>query len=148
MFETGPYVQAALLCEKVLEEKDGILSLIRVVDRFTHSVRGAAVPEQMPPVPVNLTLLVALKSGEARGRNTMRLRMRDPSGLVAGPEMSVPVFFEGENRGINVRIALAMQLSVEGLYWFEVLLEDQLLTKIPLQIIYAPISTGQAPPSG
>ena len=35
MPEGGPYWATAVLCEKVLEEKDGVQSLIRVVDRIT-----------------------------------------------------------------------------------------------------------------
>ena len=30
----GPYLIAALICQKVLEEKDGVLSAVRIVDRL------------------------------------------------------------------------------------------------------------------
>ena len=48
MATEGPNVVAAVFCEKVLQEKDGVLSAIRIVDRFTVSVEapsGAAPPE-------------------------------------------------------------------------------------------------------
>jgi hypothetical protein len=32
----GPYLNAALLCEKVLQERDGVLSIIRIIDRAQH----------------------------------------------------------------------------------------------------------------
>jgi hypothetical protein len=30
----------ALICERVLQESDGGLSIIRVIDRFTHTITG------------------------------------------------------------------------------------------------------------
>ena len=46
----GPYVCMALLCEKVLNEQDGVLSVIRVIDRITVSrrARGAHAPVCQP----------------------------------------------------------------------------------------------------
>ena len=32
-FERGPYIQVAAFCERVLQEADGVVSLIRIVDR-------------------------------------------------------------------------------------------------------------------
>jgi hypothetical protein len=40
----GPYIGAAFLCEKILQEKDGVLSAIRIVDRITHSAVGPEAP--------------------------------------------------------------------------------------------------------
>lgn len=34
MAETGPYLKAAAFCGDVIEDKDGVLSLIRVIDRL------------------------------------------------------------------------------------------------------------------
>ena len=31
----GPFITCACLCEKVLQEKDGILSAVRIIDRMT-----------------------------------------------------------------------------------------------------------------
>lgn len=38
MFATGPYLNAALICEKMLREADGVLSPIRIIDRYTLNV--------------------------------------------------------------------------------------------------------------
>jgi len=35
MENTGPFVSVAAFCENVIEDKSGVLSLIRVVDRLT-----------------------------------------------------------------------------------------------------------------
>ncbi len=41
---SGPYLIAALLCEKVLQEKDGIISVIRMIDRITLTVNALDAP--------------------------------------------------------------------------------------------------------
>lgn len=134
-YESGPYLTAALICEKVLQEKDGSISVIRIVDRITLNALASQSPETLPPTPVNLYALIAFKSGSARGRHTVKWTIETPSGLKL-PEQLLPVLFEGEDRGVNLVLNLNMMLDQEGIYWFGVLLEDQLLTKIPLRILY------------
>jgi len=46
---TGPYLQAALLCERVMQEKDGVLSVIRIIDRVIHTAMGPETPDTMGP---------------------------------------------------------------------------------------------------
>lgn len=132
---SGPYLTAAVLCERVLQEKDDVISIIRMIDRLTVIVNAAGSPETMPPAAVNLTALIALKSGSARGRMTVKWRTETPSGLKL-PDQLFPVFFEGEDRGANLVINLNMIAEQEGLYWFDVLLDEQPLTRIPLRILY------------
>jgi len=83
----------------------------------------------------NVTILISLKSGKARGRNTIRLRPEAPSGLKF-PDQLLPVLFEGEDRGVNLILNLNLVVEQEGVYWFDVLLEEQLLTRIPLRVLY------------
>lgn len=64
--EDGPYLTAALLCEKVLQEKDETVSVIRMLDRITLTVPASLSPETLPPLPLNLMLFLSFKSGSAR----------------------------------------------------------------------------------
>lgn len=137
----GPYVTVAALCENVLVDVTNALSLIRIVDRIDHTHMGSEVPDQMPPVPINLKVVIALKPGDARGRHALKLRPEAPSGQ-QHVAIEVPVLFESEDRGVNLTANLGMQLDQEGLWWFDVLLnEDQLLTRIPLRLAYNPQRT-------
>lgn len=131
----GPYLIAAILCEKVLQEKDEKISIIRMVDRVAVTVHTLGSPEAMPPTTVSLNALIALKSGSARGRGTVIWRTETPAGLRL-PDQLFPVLFEGDDRGVNVIIALNMIVDQEGVYWFAVVLDKQLLTRIPLRILY------------
>lgn len=137
----GPYLAAAFLCEKILQEKDEIVSIIRIVDRVTVTVPDAPFPETLPPVPLNLSAFISLKSGNARGRHTIKWRTETPAGIKL-PEQLLSALFEGEDKGVNLILALNMIVDQEGVYWFDVLLEDQLLTRIPLRVLYQRIGQG------
>ena len=77
----GPYLVAAILCEKILQEQDGTISIIRMVDRLAITVSALGSPETMPPTPITLQALISLKSGSAKGRETIVVRTETPSGL-------------------------------------------------------------------
>ena len=78
--ETGPYLTMATLCERAIREVDGVVSLIRVVDKVTNTVGGPVMPEMLPAVPVNLTLVIMLRAGEASGPYTLKVRPEPPTG--------------------------------------------------------------------
>ena len=78
---TGPYVSAAVFAEKILVERDGTKSLIRVIDRVTRATVGPQPPDTMEPFDWQATLFVSLKPGQARGGMSFRIIMEAPSGL-------------------------------------------------------------------
>ncbi len=136
----GPYLSLAAICEKVLTEQDGVLSLIRIIDRVVVATAGSDVPDELPPTPLNFTVVVALKSGSARGRHKITLRPENPSGQQMN-SLEVPIHFEGEDRGANVIIGFNMTAEQEGLYWIDVLFGETVLTRMPLRVIYQPRKT-------
>jgi hypothetical protein len=140
----GPYLAVAVICEKALQEQDGVLSIIRIIDRVTVAGMGPDVPDEMPPTQLQFFVVVAMKSGAARGRHTLRLRPEDPSGHQLGA-LEVPIHFEGEERGANVVVQFTLAAELEGLYWIDVLFgDDDLLTRIPLRVMYQPQRTSHS----
>jgi hypothetical protein len=128
---SGPFLAAAVFCEKVLREGDGVLSAIRIVDRYT--VSGQA--DEMPQAVISTTLLLILKAGVMRGKAKVRILPRTPSGEPLA-EMAFDQLFEGDDRGIAIAAALNFPVTQEGLYWFDVAVEQQILTSMPLRILY------------
>jgi len=110
---SGPYLVAALLCEKVLQEKDGTISVIRMIDRITLTVNTLDSPETIPSTIINLSALISLKSGSARGKGIVKLRVETPSGLKLLDQL-LPVLFEGDDRGVNLIVAFNMVIDQEG----------------------------------
>lgn len=136
---SGPYLGAAFFCQQVLNE-DGVLSAIRIVDRVIQHASGPEPPEAMPPLAIPIIALIILKSGEARGSMRVQLRPEDPSGLQL-PAAEQMVHFEGEERGYNVVMNVNFVAEMPGLYWFDVLLDGNRITRIPLRVMYMPTRT-------
>lgn len=143
-FDTGPYVVLATFCDQVIEDKTGVLSVIRIVDQLTLSVKsGEGVPDELPPgAGFNSTFAVGLKAGEARGRQTVQIIVEHPDGSRhPGPELQVH-FSQGPTSGANVVLKLGLILSTTGLYWTNVLVNGRLVTRVPLDVRYEVIQPG------
>jgi len=141
---TGPHLITATFCEKVLIEPDGVLSLIRLVDRFTQTATGPEPPEQMPPFVLTereLRMVITLKSDQAKGRFIVKIVAEAPSGLRT-PIGESDVNLSAGNQGVNLNIGVNFAFQHEGVYWFDVILggprnqEDQLMTRVPLEVLY------------
>jgi hypothetical protein len=141
-FERGPYVQVAGFCEYALRESDGVLSMIRLVDRITHTERGPNPPDEMPEVHYPLNLVIILKSGTARGRHDITIIPEQPSGETLAPA-TTSINLEGEGKGVNIVTRIDIPYKLEGLYWFKVLFDSKIITRVPLEIQYARMVSGR-----
>ncbi len=140
-YEDGPYIQMACICEQVIEDKTGCISVIRVIDTVTHTVAQPDAPEVMPPFMHNSKLVLMFKAGMARGRSTLKIVPELPSGETGDPVI-LTTYFEGDERGQNIFINLNYTFTLEGLYWFRILLDDVKITAIPFRVKYNRIVTG------
>ena len=145
-FEGGPYLITAAFCEQVIEDKSGVLSLIRIVDRMYITAQGPNAPEEMPPAALNWFLVLTLKSGKVHGSHQIKIEPELPSGLRGSP-ISVSAHLEGGNRGTNIISRLGMKLEMPGVYWFRIYFDENFLTQIPIEVIYSRIET-PTPPAG
>lgn len=126
------YLQIATFCEKVLRETDGVLSIIRMFDRF--NVVGDSA--EMPVTVLQFTVVVGFKSGFMRGKQTLRLRPVSPTGKEL-PAMEIPMLFEGDDdRGSFMAFQVNFPVEEEGVYWWDVYLHDELITRMPLRVFY------------
>lgn len=132
----GPHVQVATFCEKVLIEQDGVISVIRSIDRFILSASAAAgAPAELPEGGIlQTTLLIILRAGDAKGRHPVVIRAQQPSGAYL-PDQSFDATFERDEHGVNLILNMALPI-IEGLYWCEVLVGERELTRVPLRIMY------------
>lgn len=144
-FETGPYLKMACFCERLLREADGVTSVIRVIDRLTHTEAKPDAPEEMPSVTYEMKLVTMLIPGSALGRHDLKIERELPSGLREKP-VSFTVHMEGGNRGANIVMDVKMTFPLEGLYWFNIYFDDALLTRMPFQVLYQRISIPSAAP--
>lgn len=129
---SGPFISVACICQTPLQEAQGNLSIIRIMDR----VGVVGTTPQMQPQPLqNLVLVVILRSGSLGESHRVRIVPLTPNGTTL-PAMEMTMLFEGNDRGPALIMPVSLVATEEGLYWFDVYLESQLLTRIPLRVIY------------
>jgi len=141
-FEGGPYLKAAVFCDRVIEGKDNVLSLIRVVDRLMTTAAGANPPKDMPTASFQMSVVIMLISGKARGRHDVRIEREAPNGE-RKKIWEGSVQLEGENKGHNLNLGLSETFEYEGVYWYDIFVEDELLTRSPFQVGYVRVSAGR-----
>jgi hypothetical protein len=126
------YLHVATFCEKILHEADGVNSIIRMVDRF--NIQGPN--EEMPPTVLSFMVYVSFKSGFMRGKQKISLRPKSPKGEDL-PAMDFPVLFEGDDdRGPAIGFQVNWAVQEEGLFWWDLYLNDELVTRMPLRVDY------------
>jgi hypothetical protein len=134
---SGPHLQAAYLCEKVLIEQDGVASFIRVIDRFMRPRKGA-LPFGTQVMPIQVMLVVVFKAGDLpTGTYKVKITINPPDPN-APPLMKMEndVFVEGgPDRGFAIINPVVMSLDDEGLYWIDVWFEDKKATRVPFRVV-------------
>ena len=145
---TGPHLKIALLCERALEEKDGVISIIRVVDRFVPMLPAEARNRPGLAVPLRACAVISLIRGEAeRGPHRLILRIDGPGAQAGNQE--VPFEFEAGGPEATHNALIILDLAVvEGRYWMNVMVNraDHLVARVPFQVAFAfpPTAMAQA----
>jgi len=129
-----PYLKLGTICERVLQEKDGVLSLIRIVDKFTLTISGKEPPDQLPRGLKLLTIIMSWVGG--LGSHEAVFNIISPSGETQRSPQSWSFTLDAINRGHNIIVTLPVSISKEGVYWIEFILNDQVKSRIPFQVIY------------
>lgn len=133
MDKPRPYILAALLCENVIEDKTGSLSVIRIADKVEFETQG--MPEGYKPV-IAIKGLVAIRSGPVKGEFILTMKVMRPNGEQKGAPITLPtVKLLGGDQGSNTILNLNLGVEDEGLHWFDIYFQDDLLTRIPLTVV-------------
>jgi len=121
----GPFVRAALLCERVLRETDGVLSAIRIVHE------GRAVDAGDPPM--RAALLIMLVRGDAPpGPHRARLQILGPARQVlSAKQIEMSLDAGGPEQISSLTLDVSFEPRLPGVYWFQVLWGDRMLTQVP-----------------
>ena len=120
---SGPWIQTAVLCQKV-SAQEGKLVATDVLDGI--AIDGGS--------QVNINLLIALVRGEWQGPIKLHVVAYDPAG---DPVAAMDV--DGDPPAIPYAISrIVVPIEVvpgqPGVYWFDLSIEHQTLTRVPLRI--------------
>jgi len=134
----GPFVRAAILCERVLCETDGALSAIRILDDGPATgVDGRSI---------HLALLLMLVRGDvAAGQHLAMLEIRNPAGeLVSTKPIALALDGGGPEQVSSLVLDVAFEPRTPGVYWFSVSWGDdrRLLTQVPFTARAVPVDSG------
>ncbi len=100
------------------------------------------MPAGIKPI-VPLQGLISLKSGSVIGDHTIKVVVEKPTGE-RKEVFLFPAKFLGKDQGQSIILKIGLGIDVDGLYWFDVLFDEELLTRIPLVVIPEPEPEPQA----
>ena len=129
----APSLRIAALCERVLEEKDGALSVIRIIDRLTITAEGTDVPQELPPGQFQVTALMSWINGLGNYEVKIHVDFPDANSL---DSPTIPFYLDSLDKVQNVIIRLVMPIQRQGIYWFNFMLGDDVKSRFPLRVIY------------
>jgi hypothetical protein len=133
----GPHLAVAVICERVLVEKDDVMSLIRIFDQFNLP----AFDEKVLPQVAGFWLAVSFRAGKFRGSAPVSIKSWSPSGDILWEQKAKLNFptEKGDEQASNLLANLNIPATQEGTYWFEVAFEDKIVTRVPLRLVRQPV---------
>lgn len=137
----GPFLAAALICDRVLQESDGALSAIRIIDQI---VVGS---EPDADTTVSVWLLVCLKGGELATNHQIRVAVRSPGGAIEEIDqrpLELGSLLPDGIPGANLVLQLTIGVQRPGDYWFDVEVDRRWLTAVPLRLVRASSASSAA----
>src|SRR6266404_6364932 len=117
--KSGPYLAAAVFCESVLEEKDGVHSAVRIVDQLNIIVDSSAphdFPSKEHPLPIRINALIMFRSGDSPGEHLMRLILEGPSGKMQELIQQTVILSAQPSGGLSSRIIANFNVGGAGLF--------------------------------
>lgn len=138
MERTTPLLAFAVICQQALIEQDGTLSLIRIVD--TIAKRKGEGDRRVASTRLNFA--IGLRSGGFRGKGKIRIVPIFPkSSKISGPEISTEVELGDDEKGANFLAEVLLPIEENGVYWFDVFFNEELLTRTPLTVVSSELPT-------
>jgi hypothetical protein len=135
----GPYVAAALFCNSILEDSDGIVSALRIVDEIRVVINPNAppdVPSKADPIEIPLFALIIIRRGDApAGMHQLALAMETPDGKteeVYKGEITMP---DHPNGAAVIKSRVTLRLHSSGVFWIDVILGENRLTRMAMNLL-------------
>jgi len=131
----GPYLLMAVLCERAQQDQYGSFSVMNVLEQLVAGTDSPDAPEKMPTFRFQGSLAISFASGKATGNHTLSVIPVEPSGSRLDAVSQV-IQLKGEDHRATFVSNVSMDITDEGVYWFEVSLDRRVVTRIPLKIRY------------
>jgi hypothetical protein len=127
-----PWVQAAVFCDQIVEDRTGSISVIRIIDRFTMARPEGWDGKTHLMLPLNV--LLAFKAGDVKGERTLTIYLTSPKNKRKKLFQKGVEFF-GTNISTNIKLTVQFQFKTEGTHWFDIFVGKWLATRMPLTVV-------------
>jgi hypothetical protein len=131
----GPYLLMAVLCQRADQDQYGSFNVINVLEQLVVGSDDPGAPEEFPGFRLEAQLVVSVASGDRRGDAVITIEPTDPQLNKLEP-VSQEVRFSGEDHRVTIVSNVSLDVEHTGVYWFNVLLDGQSATWVPLRIGY------------
>ena len=137
LVEDETLIELAVLCDTALVEANGALSVVRIINRMFPPF------PDMPYVSRRIDLaLILIEGRNDTGTHTIRLDLIAPDG--ARQEGASNEFMFPENQQSLTQVfGIDFNGDQNGVYWFELFIDDRVRKRIPLQV-WIPALPGDA----
>jgi hypothetical protein len=145
----GPYLTAAVFCDRILQGDDGAMTAVRMVDHITIGISADAPPDVPSPEKQLLTDiegLISFKKGYSGTKHRLKLAMTSPSGKRMDMVKRDVHFRDETHGGYNLRLKMKVAVGEAGLHWMDVILDGKAMTRVPLLISVQRVEPDAAPP--
>src|SRR5262245_27184295 len=132
-----PIYTNALLCERALVERDGVLSAIRIVDVFFVDPSSKIPPEERP---IQMSLLFTAKFAESdESEHGMEVHLERPNESPVKIGETEPTKATGNYpnvpKGINLSVRFGVPPKVIGTHYINIMLDSRLVARIPVTLL-------------
>src|SRR5580765_6012229 len=137
-----PIVTVAAICEKMMEEGDRVISVIRIVDTVTMPEppfdQKSLKQGDRPGIGLPLTVAISLKAGRSKVKQKMELMLVDPKknreklGKMFAHFKKPTLDTNQEVVGVNIKFPLRFPWRGFGVYWFEIEAMGKVVARMPL----------------
>lgn len=149
----GPFVTAALFCEGVNEEANGVVSAIRIVDEIRMGLSSNAPPDfpsKAHPLELSMLSLIIIRAGDLAGKKKRMLKIviNAPSGKKV---QAIPHVFDMPpypNGTATIKAKINLKATEAGCYWLDVFVDGKRLTKMALNLQIQPAVPPASVPAG
>jgi len=128
--QSGPYVALAVFCTRIDRQTDGTTDVIGVVESLNLDSPFA------PPMTNNsliMTAVVSVRGDTMRGAFPLAIRGHYPDGT-PGTTLSQLVEFSDAQPTATIALPIQIAIGELGEYWFDVMLDQRLLTRVRLDV--------------
>jgi hypothetical protein len=131
----GPYLLMAVLCQSARQDQYGSFSVVNVLEQLVAGTNDPNAPETMPTFRFQGDLAISFASGDAAGTHRLSVVPIQPSGARLEPVAQRIDLKGGDHRATFIS-NVSLDITEEGVYWFDVRLDERPVTRIPLRVGY------------